>query len=112
MKTHGKSNTKLYRVWNSMKQRCYNSNDKFYYCYGGRGIRMCDEWLNDFQAFYDWSIANGYKEEILPNGRNKWTIHKSNSGLFSESDTISELSRVAKEIYVANNGQDYILEEI
>lgn len=64
MKTHGKSNTKLYRVWNSIKQRCYNPTDKFYYCYGGRGINVCDEWRNDFATFYDWAIHNGYRENL------------------------------------------------
>lgn len=64
MKTHGKSNTKLYRVWNSMKQRCYNSNDKFYFCYGGRGIKVCDEWRKDFKSFYDWAMRNGYQENL------------------------------------------------
>ena len=67
MKTHGKSNTKLYRVWNSMKQRCLNPKDKFYFCYGGRGINICSEWLdqeNGFINFYNWAIENGYKEGL------------------------------------------------
>lgn len=64
MKTHGKSNTKLYRVWNSMKQRCYNSNDKFYFCYGERGIKVCDEWRKDFKSFYDWAMRNWYQENL------------------------------------------------
>ena len=64
MKTHNKSNTKLYRVWNSMKQRCSNPNDKFYYCYGKRGIKVCNDWLNDFEKFYNWAISNGYAENL------------------------------------------------
>lgn len=64
MKTHNKSNTKLYRVWNSMKQRCSNPNDKFYYCYGERGIKVCNDWLNDFEKFYNWAISNGYAENL------------------------------------------------
>ena len=47
-----------------MKKRCYNSNDKAYNYYGGRGIKVCDEWLNDFQTFYDWSMNNGYNEHL------------------------------------------------
>lgn len=57
---HGKSETRLYNMWSSMKARCYNTNRKSYNRYGGRGITICDEWFNDFQTFYDWSIANGY----------------------------------------------------
>lgn len=64
MKTHGKSKDKLYSVWNGMKQRCYNINDDFYYCYGGKGITVCEEWKNDFQSFYDWAISHGYSEKM------------------------------------------------
>lgn len=74
-----KKNARLRNVWIGIKKRCYNKNDRGYKNYGGRGIIMCNEWLdenNGFDNFYDWSFANGYKEEILPNGRNKWTIDR------------------------------------
>lgn len=61
-KTHGLRYTKLYKKWLSIKKRCYNTKSQFYYCYGARGIKLCDEWLNDFKAFYDWAMANGYDE--------------------------------------------------
>lgn len=64
MKTHGESKDKLYRVWNGMKQRCYNANDDFYYCYGAKGITVCEEWKNSFQNFYDWAISHGYDEKL------------------------------------------------
>lgn len=54
-------NEKLYAVWNGMKQRCANKNDKKYRHYGGRGIRVCDEWRSDYSAFKNWSEENGYK---------------------------------------------------
>ncbi len=63
-KKHGQSKTRLYKIWQGMKKRCYNSNDKAYNYYGGRGIKVCDEWLNDFQTFYDWSMNNGYNEHL------------------------------------------------
>lgn len=59
---HSKTRTRLYKVWISMKARCNNPNNKRYSSYGGRGITICDEWLHDFQAFYDWATANGYDE--------------------------------------------------
>lgn len=62
--THGKANTKLYDVWLHMKSRCYNVNNKDYKHYGGRGIVVCDEWKDNFQAFYDWCINNGYKDNL------------------------------------------------
>jgi hypothetical protein len=52
MKTHGKRKDPIYYVWRSMKQRCLNKNHKNYDRYGGRGITVCDEWLNSFENFY------------------------------------------------------------
>ena len=63
-KTHGMSNTFIYKVWTGIKRRCYNENEEFYHHYGGRGIKMCDEWLNDPQAFIDWALSNGYKHGL------------------------------------------------
>jgi hypothetical protein len=63
-KTHGKSNTRVHRIWKAMHTRCYNPNFKFYHHYGGRGITICDEWLHNFQAFYDWAMVNGYKDDL------------------------------------------------
>ncbi len=63
-KTHGKTHTRLYRIWNCMKNRCYRKSYHAYNHYGGRGITVCDEWLNDFQAFHDWAIANGYNDGL------------------------------------------------
>ena len=59
-----------------MKDRCYNPNCKAYKHYGGRGITICDEWRDSFQAFYEWAVTNGYTEEIQLNGINKWTIDR------------------------------------
>ena len=59
---HGLSNTKLYSVWQDMKTRCYYEGKENYNAYGGKGITICDEWLNNFVVFYDWSLANGYTE--------------------------------------------------
>ena len=64
---HGESNTRLYNVWSDMKKRCYNTKNVDYKNYGGRGISVCDEWM-DFQNFYDWAIANGY-DETAPRGQ-------------------------------------------
>lgn len=51
-KTHGKTKTKSYSVWEGIKTRCYNKNSKSYKNYGGRGIKVCDRWLNSFENFY------------------------------------------------------------
>lgn len=64
LKTHGLSNMKLYHVWLSMKDRCLNPRNKSYFYYGGRGIAVCEEWLESFLPFYEWSINHGYKEGL------------------------------------------------
>lgn len=61
---HGKYDTRLYRILHDMKRRCYNKDSKAYNNYGNRGVAVCDEWLQDFQAFYDWSMANGYDDTL------------------------------------------------
>lgn len=70
---HGKSRTKLYRKYASMKSRCYNANNRHYYRYGGRGICMCDEWKNSFESFCDWAYANGYDPD---KSGNYWSIDR------------------------------------
>lgn len=59
LRTHGMTNTTLFKKWNHMRGRCRNKECKNY---GGRGIKVCDEWENDFMSFYNWAIANGWKE--------------------------------------------------
>ena len=49
---HGKTSTPEYRAWGEMKTRCYNENRPSYKYYGGKGIRVCAEWLADFEAFF------------------------------------------------------------
>lgn len=61
-KTHGATNTRLYNVWSAMKRRCYNPNTKEYKYYGGRGISVCEEWIDDFETFQKWALDNGYDE--------------------------------------------------
>jgi hypothetical protein len=61
--SHGMYNTRLYRIWRGMRNRCNNSNDKKYYLYGKRGICICDEW-NEFIKFKDWSLSNGYCDDL------------------------------------------------
>jgi hypothetical protein len=63
MTTHGLCKSKLYRVWDAMYQRCKNPNYKFFKNYGGRGISICEEWL-DAEAFCTWASANGYNELV------------------------------------------------
>lgn len=66
LRTHGlsKKHYKLYNVWSGIKRRCYNPRQKSFKDYGAKGIRMCDEWINDFKTFCEWSLNKGYKEGL------------------------------------------------
>lgn len=56
-------NTRLYHIWGNMKSRCLNKNNKQYKNYGGRGIKICNEWL-EYKNFMFWAINNGYNEKL------------------------------------------------
>jgi hypothetical protein len=61
---HGLFHTRLYKIWAGIKCRCYNKNASHYECYGGRGIKVCDTWLNDPVAFFKWAEINGYRDDL------------------------------------------------
>lgn len=62
--THGDWHTRLYGIWSGMKRRCYVTTCKMYQYYGARGIKICDEWKNDYLAFKKWALSNGYSDEL------------------------------------------------
>lgn len=93
---HGQSYNPIYQVWAGMVERCRNPNCIGYYNYGGRGIKVCDEWINNSSAFIKWALENGYSPGLeldrednngdyspkncrfvtrLQNSRNKRTSH-------------------------------------
>lgn len=62
--THKDSHTLLHYTWGGMRQRCSNPNDESYKYYGGRGIKVCDEWEKSYSAFKEWAYENGYAEGL------------------------------------------------
>lgn len=60
----GGSNSRIYDIWNGIKSRCYNPKNKSYEHYGGAGIKMCDDWCNNYEAFWIWAINNGYDDSL------------------------------------------------
>ena len=67
--THGLSHSngkinRLYSIWIDMKKRCNNTKNKEYKNYGGRGIKVCQEWASEYMAFHEWAINNGYSKEL------------------------------------------------
>jgi hypothetical protein len=51
----------LYYVYKEMKRRCYSPQISSYRYYGGKGIKVCSEWVKSYKTFKEWAIANGYK---------------------------------------------------
>lgn len=62
--THGLSNHRLYSIYHGMIQRCYNFNCPDFEDWGGRGVQIHAGWLADFLSFYNWSIDNGYRDDL------------------------------------------------
>lgn len=62
--THGHSKSRLYKIYMGMKRRCYNPHYNHYEQYGGRGIKLCDEWVHDYIAFEKWATENGYTDSL------------------------------------------------
>lgn len=63
-KTHGQTKTRLYKIYAKMKERCYDPNYPQRHLYGGRGIKICPEWLKSFENFRDWALKNGYADDL------------------------------------------------
>lgn len=61
---HGMSQDRIHNIWRGMKQRCMDPNFHGFREYGGRGITVCPEWAESFEAFRDWALANGYQDDL------------------------------------------------
>lgn len=125
-KTHGLSKSRIYKTYHAMKARCTYEKDTRYPKYGGKGITVCDEWLgeNGFTNFYNWSIENGYSDELTidridSNGNYEpsncrwvdYTVQANNTNrnrritYNGKTQTMAEWSRELNISYAALNGR-------
>jgi len=108
---HGQCDTKLYKVWSSMKRRCLSPDDSSYKNYGGRGILICEEWLY-FKPFYEWAIKNGYAVGLtIERKNNNGNYEPSNCTWIPKSAQTSNTRRCKKnqEIQTATGIPTYAL---
>jgi len=84
----------LYRVWDNMKSRCYNSKVIGYNHCGRKGIIVCDEWKNSSSAFISWALANGYKQGLVLNRKDKQGNYEpANCNFISKEESWSRRKR-------------------
>jgi len=106
---HSRSRTKLYRVWQGIKQRCLNPNASRYERYGGRGIKICKEWENDFSCFYK-DMSPDYREGLqIDRIDNKGDYCKANCRWVKPSENVKH--RECSIIYDGINLKDYCKKE-
>lgn len=97
---HGESGTRLYTLWKGMKARCYNFNHASYKNYGGRGIKVCEEWRNNYLTFRDFFLNLGY-DETLPTGQQ--TIERIDTNKNYEPSNCILISRAQQNLNKRNN---------
>lgn len=107
--THNKTKTRLHRIWTGMKQRCLNPNNNGYKHYGGRGIMICQEWINDFQSFYDWAINNGYSDELSLDRINVNGNYEPNNCRWADEHT--QANNKQDTVYVDVNNETHTISE-
>ncbi len=104
---HGESKTRLYGIWNGMIQRCLNFKASNYKDYGGRDITICNEWL-DFIPFRDWSLNNGYKENLQINRiNNNGNYEPSNCNFVTAKENARKTRRNKLNLFLANEIRDF-----
>lgn len=64
------NNKRIKEIFHGMKQRCYNKDEEAYRWYGAKGIKICNEWLDNPKSFEEWSLQNGYNDDLTIDRKN------------------------------------------
>ena len=111
---HGGSHDRLYGIWKGMKRRCNSPKDKHYVSYGGRGIKVCKEWSDDYQVFKEWAYQNGYDPSA---DFQECTIDRiDNDGDYEPSncrfvDKVTQMNNMSTNRHVEFNGEKMTIAE-
>lgn len=109
IKKHGKSYTRIYKVWTGIKDRTNPNNIGCRNNYRKLGVDMCEEWRNSFETFYEWSMANGYKDNL--------TIDRiNNDGNYEPSNcrwatATQQAKNRSTNVLLTYNGETYTMSE-
>ena len=111
---HGGTSDRLYGIWKNMKRRCNSPKDSHYETYGGKGIKVCEEWANSYEAFKKWAYENGYDEDAKTGDCSIDRID--NNGDYEPSNCrwvnrITQANNTSKNRYVTLNGKRLTIAE-
>lgn len=96
---HGLCKHRLFKIWSNMKDRCLREKNTAYKDYGGRGITVCQEWMDDFINFYIWAMKNGYKDDLSIDRINVNGNYEPQNCRWADSKTQNRNSRQCKKIF-------------
>ena len=103
-------NKRLYQIWIDTRRRCYNKKRNNYKHYGGKGIQVCEEWKNNFLNFYNWAMANGYRDDLTIDRIDVNGNYEPNNCRWAT--IIEQANNTTKNHYVIYKGRKYTLSQL
>lgn len=103
-------NKRLGRIFSDMRNRCYNTNDPNYHSYGGRRIKICDEWLRNPKLFEEWSLRNGYEDTLTIDRKSSFGNYEPDNCRWVTSNDNSKYKSSTRVIHVgtmAHTGKEW-----